>query len=268
MSKGKKIILVILVIILVGSIAGACYYIYSLNEAKDTNERLRDIAAVDVSKADSKEDNPDDSSTSKSSDSEDTQTRDFVSPINFEALKQENSDIYGWIKIEDTAIDYPILQSSMDEPDYYADHTVDGAEGYPGAIFTESDLNTDPFEDNVTVIYGHRMKDDTMFGSLDLWQEDEYRDAHSTINVYTADHTYTYEITFVQIYDTRSILAKYDCSTPKGYGEFLTSLENVHSIPYWHSSNTQMTTDDHIIVLSTCYGDNRLLVGAVLTEKE
>ena len=264
MSTGKKIILIILIIILVGSIAGACYYIHSLNEAKDTNESLRDIATVDVSTADSK----DDSSTSQSLYADDTSKSDFVSPIDFEALKQENSDIYGWIRIEDTAIDYPILQSSTDEPDYYVNHTVDDTEGYPGAIFTESDLNTNPFEDNVTVIFGHRMKDDTMFGSLDLWQEDEYRDAHSTISVYTENHTYTYEIAFVQIYDTRNILAKYDCNTPEGYSEFLTSLENVHSIPYWHSSNIQMTTDDHIIVLSTCYGDNRLLVGAVLTEKE
>lgn len=265
MSKGKKIILIILIIILVGSIAGVCYYLYSLNEAKDTNERLQEIAAADMSQTDK---SPDDSSEAQSADTEEVSKSEFVSPINFTALKQENPDIYGWIRIEDTAIDYPILQSSTDDPDYYADYTVDKVQGYPGAIFTESDLNTDPFEDNVTVIYGHRMKDDTMFGSLDLWQEDEYRDTHSVVNIYTENHTYTYEITFVQIYDTRSILAKYDCSTQKGYSEFLTSLENVHSIPYWHSSKTQMTTDDHIIVLSTCYGDNRLLVGAVLTEKE
>ncbi len=265
MRLGKKIILIILIIILVGSVVGICDYMFRQNEAKDANERLKEIASVDVNTADK---SVDDGGSEKGSSDEATEKNEFVSPINFTALKQENSDIYGWIRIDDTVIDYPILQSSTDEPDYYADHTVDNAEGYPGAIFTESDLNTNPFEDNVTVIYGHRMKDDTMFGSLDLWQEDEYRDAHSSIKIYTENHTYTYEITFVQIYDTRNILAKYDCSTQKGYSEFLSSLENVHSIPYWHSSKTQMTTDDHIIVLSTCYGDNRLLVGAVLTEKE
>lgn len=262
MSVRKKIILVILIIILVGSVIGALDYILRLKEAKDTNEKIKDIAAISVTPTQERDEEADDTSTNEAS------SYNFVSPVDFAALKQENEDIYGWIRIDDTSIDYPILQSSMDDPDYYADHTVDNIEGYPGAIFTESDLNANPFEDNVTVIYGHRMKDDTMFGSLDLWQEDEYRDAHSVINIYTEKHTYTYRIVFVQIYDTRSILAKYDCNTQKGYGEFLSSLENVHSIPYWHSNETEITTDDHMIVLSTCYGDNRLLVGAVLTEKE
>ncbi len=257
-KKIVRILLIVLVIIFIVSIVGIVFYLGRQEEAKDVNERLQEIAAKEQS---TKEKNSDSESTSAMEEA-------FVSPIDFEALQEENADIYGWIRIEDTAIDYPILQSSTDDPDYYTNYTVDGTEGYPGAIFTESDLNTDPFEDAVTVVYGHRMKNDTMFGSLDLWTDDSYRQEHSTIKVYTQKHTYTYEITFVQAYDTRNILANYDCNTEEGYSEFLQSLENVRMLPYWHSDEKETSTEDTLIVLSTCYGDNRLLVGAVLTEKE
>ncbi len=269
MRGKKKVILVILIVILVVSIGGMVYYLHSLNEAEKANERLKEIAAVSEEESTSEEPEAEeevkeDGETS----SESKESKDFVSPIDFASLKQENSDIYGWIRIDDTVIDYPILQSGEDDPDYYADYTVDHVQGYPGAIFTESDLNKEPFEDNVTVIYGHRMKNDTMFGSLDCWEDDGYRDAHSIINIYTEEHNYTYQIAFVQVYDDRSILSKYDCNTKDGYAGFLESLENVRSIPYWHSEDIKTSTDTPMIVLSTCYGDERLLVGAVLTEKE
>ena len=282
----KKIILPILIALLLASILGMILYQRSLSRSQDINERLKELAAssrdagdasagngdteggadeneTDGNKAGS---NKDDDSAGSKDKSKSKST--FVSPINFQALQEENPDIYGWIRMDDTVIDYPILQSSPQDPDYYEKHTVEGTEGYPGAIFTESDLNQEPFEDPVTVIYGHRMKNDTMFGSLDLWQEEDYREAHSQIQIFTQDHTYTYTIALVQVYDNRNILATYDCSSRKGYAAFLESLENVHSIPYWHSEELEISTDQSMIILSTCYGDNRLLIGAVLTEKQ
>lgn len=276
----KKVVLAILVIVFGVSIIGMIFYQSRLGRSQDMNERLRELAASsgegsrgqageggDEGREGDGSDDPEGNQAGSGGESAQGQ-RTFVSPINFEALQEENPDIYGWIRIEDTAIDLPILQSSPEDPDYYEQHTVEGKEGYPGAIFTESDLNQNPFEDAVTVIYGHRMKDDTMFGSLDLWQEEEYREAHSRILVYTETHTYTYTIALVQVYDTRNILATYDCSSQKGYTAFLDSLEHVRGIPYWHSEITKTGTDRPMIILSTCYGDNRLLVGAVLTEKE
>ena len=278
----KKVVLVILVLVFGISIIGMIFYQSRLGGSRDMNERLRELAASsgeggeekgEGDGSDDPEGNPAgsgaaDKDAAKMTGGSAGGSRSFVSPINFQALQEENPDIYGWIRIEGTAIDYPILQSSPEDPDYYEHHTVEGKEGYPGAIFTESDLNQNPFEDAVTVLYGHRMKDDTMFGSLDLWQEEEYREAHSRIQVYTETHTYTYTIALVQVYDTRNILATYDCNSQKGYTAFLESLDHVRSIPYWHSEMTKTGADRPMIILSTCYGDNRLLVGAVLTEKE
>lgn len=93
-------------------------------------------------------------------------------PVDFASLQEKNPEIYAWIRISDTSVDYPILQRPEDDG-YYLDHTVDGAEGLPGSIYTES-LNKQDFSDKNTVIYGHNMKDETMFGSLKYYMDPTY----------------------------------------------------------------------------------------------
>ena len=82
-------------------------------------------------------------------------------PIDFASLKETNPDIYAWIEIPDTNVNYPIVQSA-DDDSYYLNHTIDGQEGYPGSIYTEK-VNAKDFSDFNTVIYGHDMKDGSMF---------------------------------------------------------------------------------------------------------
>lgn len=77
-------------------------------------------------------------------------------PIDFASLKETNPDIYAWIEIPDTNVNYPIVQSA-DDDSYYLNHTIDGQEGYPGSIYTEK-VNAKDFSDFNTVIYGHDMK--------------------------------------------------------------------------------------------------------------
>lgn len=85
-------------------------------------------------------------------------------PIDFAELRKMNPEIYAWIRIPGTEVDYPIVQRPEDDA-YYLDHTIEGEAGLPGSIYTES-LNKQDFTDKNTVIYGHNMKDNTMFGSL------------------------------------------------------------------------------------------------------
>ena len=72
-------------------------------------------------------------------------------PIDFAALQEQNPEVYAWIQIQDTNIDYPILQREGDNG-YYLDHTIDGEKKTEGSIFTE-DYNSKDFEDPNTVIY-------------------------------------------------------------------------------------------------------------------
>ena len=86
------------------------------------------------------------------------------SPVDWEGLREVNTDVYAWITVPGTVIDYPILQHATDNT-YYLYYNIDGSYGYPGCIYTEN-LNSKDFTDNNTVIYGHNMKDGTMFTDL------------------------------------------------------------------------------------------------------
>ena len=85
-------------------------------------------------------------------------------PIDFASLQARNPDVYAWITVPGTQVDYPILQSASDNG-YYLDHTIDGEEKPEGSIFTEN-YNSKDFEDPNTVIYGHNMKNGSMFRTL------------------------------------------------------------------------------------------------------
>ena len=190
-------------------------------------------------------------------------------PVDFDALKKQNPDIYAWIHINDTKIDYPIVQS-QGEDDYYLDHTIEGKEGLPGSIYTEYTYNGKDMTDPVTVIYGHNMRDKSMFGILDSYLDEEFRNQHSEIRIYTPEHIFTYRVAFAVTYDDRHIPKTYDFSTAEGYQNFLTSLQTERKLPSWMEEPFNVTTNDRMIILSTCNGNEtqRFLIGAVLTNEE
>ena len=113
-------------------------------------------------------------------------------PIDFEALQERNPDVYAWITVPGTQIDYPILQRENDNT-YYLTHTIDHEEKTEGAIFTEN-YNSTGFGDPNTVIYGHDMKNGTMFRSLLDYQDREFFEENKEIIIYTPDAIRHYEI--------------------------------------------------------------------------
>ena len=97
---------------------------------------------------------------------------EYDCPIDFDALWETNKDVYAWITIPGTVIDYPILQHETDDS-YYLNYTIDGVEGYPGCIYTER-VNSKEFTDNNTVIYGHNMRNGTMFTDLHKFRDADF----------------------------------------------------------------------------------------------
>lgn len=189
-------------------------------------------------------------------------------PIDFAALQQENPDIYAWIRIPDTEVDYPILQSSTDNS-YYLNHTVDHQAGFPGSIYTEN-LNAKDFSDPNTVIYGHQMRNHTMFGGLDQYTDPSYMEEHSQIFIYTPDHIRTYQIFAAVTYDNRHILYSFDFTSKEQYQAYLDSLKAVRNMATCWDENVDVTVEDRIITLSTCNGNDaqRFLVEAVLVDEK
>ena len=189
-------------------------------------------------------------------------------PIDFAGLQEMNPEIYAWIRIPGTEVDYPIVQRPEDDA-YYLDHTIEGAEGLPGSIYTES-LNKKDFTDKNTVIYGHNMKDNTMFGSLKDYKDSAYMDEHSEVYIYTPEHIFTYKIFAAVTYDSRHIMVAFDFAQDEQYQAYLDSLSQVRNMESYINTDIPVTTADRIITMSTCNGNNdqRFLVEAVLIDEK
>lgn len=189
-------------------------------------------------------------------------------PIDFAELRKMNPEIYAWIRIPGTEVDYPIVQRPEDDA-YYLDHTIEGEAGLPGSIYTES-LNKQDFTDKNTVIYGHNMKDNTMFGSLKDYKDSAYMDEHSEVYIYTPEHIFTYKIFAAVTYDSRHIMVAFDFNQDEQYQAYLDSLSQVRNMASYINTDIPVTTVDRIITMSTCNGNNdqRFLVEAVLIDEK
>lgn len=188
-------------------------------------------------------------------------------PIDFESLWAVNDEIYAWIQIDGTDINYPILQSATDDS-YYLNHTVEREYGYPGAIFTES-CNSKEFTEFNTVIYGHNMLSGNMFQHLHDYSDPAFMLEHPTVIIYTPDKKLEYRIFAAIVYDNRHIMKSFDFTNEQHRQSFLESIYSSRNMANVYNNDVEVTTDSRIITLSTCVsGDTdhaeRFLVEAVL----
>lgn len=107
-------------------------------------------------------------------------------------LYQMNPDLAGWLKIEGTPINYPVMQTP-DRPDYYLKRNFDRESSEHGCLYAREVCDLDAPSDNIT-IYGHHMRDGSMFGSLSNYKDQGYYAAHSTLTFDTLTQSNTYEI--------------------------------------------------------------------------
>ncbi len=185
--------------------------------------------------------------------------------IDWNALQEENADIYAWIYIPNTKVDYPILQHPT-EDDYYLDHNIDGSSGYPGCIYSQS-MNSKDFTDSNTVLYGHNMKDDSMFGSLHEFEDNEFFDENPFIYIYTPEKTYVYTIFAACTAGNGHLLYAYDFDTEAGFDQFVTDVSSVRDMNSHVRTGIGMVYGRKLLTLSTCISgqsDKRWIVTAVL----
>lgn len=189
--------------------------------------------------------------------------------IDFDSLQARNPDIYAWITIPGTIVDYPVVQKTDAEDlydNYYLDHTVDFIEGYPGAIYSHP-VNALDFTDSVTVLYGHNMKDGSMFSCLHEFADRDFFDRNHTIIIDTPDYTYTYEI-FAEVSFSDALLTyDYDFSTSEEVRRY---LDDLNACEGNFKETIEVTEQDKFLTLSTCFAEQdslRLLVIGVLKEK-
>lgn len=177
--------------------------------------------------------------------------------IDLTTLKGINPDTVGWIEIPGTALSYPLVHTS--DNIYYLTHTFRGKENKSGAIFIET-LNRTDFSDLHTIIYGHNMKDGSMFASLKNYQKESYYTANPYIYIDMADGAHCYQIFSCHEAEVTDITYTIGYGADDVYADFLNSIKGASL----YDTGVEVGTGDSVITLSTCTksGSDRFVVHA------
>lgn len=185
------------------------------------------------------------------------------------SLYEQNHDMVGWLMIPDTSVDYPVLQHEEDA--YYETHDFYGNENRYGSLFIKSTAHTT--QDSNLIIYGHNMKDGSMFGDLDSYLNEEYFQKYSTIHFDTLYETREYEIIAVflsQVFTTDEKAFKYyQFSDFQSEEDFNIFYENCKQLSLY-DTKIDASYGDTFLTLSTCAyhtTDGRLVLVARQTNK-
>ena len=189
----------------------------------------------------------------------------------FDELMEINPDIYAWIYIPNTNIDYPVARSTTDGDDsYYLEHNVYRQYQFSGTIYTEI-KNQPDMHDRVTVMYGHNMLNGTMFATLHNFEDEAFFNDNNTAFVFTKDKILTYLIYSAYTFDDRHILNSYFFDDDEVFQEYLDSTLDPHSPDANVREGVELSTDNKILTLSTCSSRGsvytRYLVQGVLIDE-
>ncbi len=181
----------------------------------------------------------------------------YVSPVDFESLWSMNPDIYAWLCIPGTNVNYPILQREGDDS-FYLDHDSEGEPSQSGALFTEETYTKKDFSDPVTVVYGHNMRSGAMFGKLqETYSEQDGLETYRDMVVYLPERELHYEAFAAVPHDMRHILYYNDFTDPEVFQKFLEQTLSVRSINANIDENVEVTAEDQLLILSTCLRGDR-----------
>lgn len=171
----------------------------------------------------------------------------------YSAIYEENNDFVGWLKIDDTIIDYPVMQSKNDE-DYYLTHTFSREEDKNGTLFIDARNDIVNRSTNI-IIYGHNMRSSAMFGSLKKYMDESYWQAHKTIQFDTIYEKGTYEVVAVCLgkveYQDEDVFRYYDFLNAENEEQFDTFLKNIEESAAFADENA-ISYGDKLLTLSTC----------------
>lgn len=183
---------------------------------------------------------------------------------NMDALREVSPEVVGWVQIPETDLSYPLMYSG--DNDYYLHHTWTGEPNAGGAIFLEQGCAPD-FSDFNIIIYGHRMTDTSMFGTLRLYAQREFWEEHPRVYLVDDDWVYCFDIFSVHEADVRDLT----------YGLSITREEDKRYYADYCAGRASYPTgitptgESQVLTMSTCVdmgkSDYRWVVQGVLAEK-
>lgn len=240
----KKIIKISVVILLIGIMLISSYFIYkNMQEDKEQEEIFEELENI---------------VTTNETNEEKEQQEDNV---NLNKLYKINNDIVGWLKIENTNINYPVMQTK-DRPDYYLRKNFYKEYSVFGTPYI--DENCDIENGNNLIIYGHHINGNKMFGELENYKNEEYYNKHKFIKFYTLNEKAEYEIISVfktTVYNDKGF-KYYQYYNLEDEREFETFINKCKELSLYDTQKIAKY-GDKLLTLSTCeYSQNngRLVV--------
>lgn len=237
-----------LIVILASAVAVLCfgyfgiYYFYSIR----TNMKYDELAQLKGSDALAETHAPNDFTIHKSS----VKLPDVLDE--YKTLYEKNKKLIGWLKIDDTIIDYPVMQTSNNE--YYLEHNFNQEYDKNGSLFLDCDCSIYPRSTNL-IIYGHHMKSGQMFGQLQKYAKESYGEEHAIIQFDSIYEKATYQVMYVfrsQVYNEDDLVFKYyqfiNANSEEEFNSYMKEMEAMSL----YDTGVTASFGDSLLTLSTC----------------
>lgn len=244
--KIKNIILVLLIII---CLSGFIYSVINIVKWKKDNRHIEKIQEEIKENIDF---------PTEKIDNEEVSILDSYS-IDFDELKKINKEVVGYVKVDNTNIDYTVVKHK--DNDYYLNHSFDKKYNSAGWIFSHYKNRYDGSDKNY-VIFGHNRKDGSMFGSLKNILTKSWQNKDNKVIFITENSKNIYEVFSVYKVLAEDYYIKTDFKDNKEYEEFLNKIKSRSLKKY----DVDLTSNDRILTLSTCFSNNKYRI--VLHAKE
>ncbi len=217
---------------------------------KEAFEELAEIVAKNVPATKDEQTKNTSDKNPDSNSSDDSKGSDAL--VQYVTIYEMNNDFFGWISIDGTKINYPVMYSP-DSPEYYINHAFDGSVSVSGVPFVDSRCSTDG---KYFLIYGHHMNNKTMFGELPYYADQSYCEAHSVINFDVLNEEREYQVVaafYSKVYDEKETdkfryYDYYDLSDKDVFEDYARQVKN----EALYDTGIELNYGDELITLSTC----------------
>ena len=257
-DKARKWIYVVLIIVFVASVCMVIQSMISARKAEEARQLAEEMAKMETTvMAETTAAEPE--TTEAVTEPEEPTEPEYeglyyadehtaeLKKMNLEALQEKNPDVLGWIMIPDSKLSYPLLQG--EDNDYYLNHTWEYEASTAGSIFLEHLVSGD-LSDYNTIVYGHRMRDRSMFGNLVYFEDPEYLAAHPYVYIVNDEGCHTYRVFSAHEAGVKTITYRIGELNEEEREEYIKwSLD--HSVI---GTGEEPTVDNKILTMVTCTG--------------
>ena len=243
-EKCRRAVMIVMLLIGLGSLSYFTLYCYQMTHTEQEFSQLSELKNTEIRV------NPERFVTRV----EEEETPDILDE--YVTLYNKNKSLIGWLKIDDTIIDYPVMQSKNEE--YYLDHDFEQNYDKNGTLFISADAKIWPRSQNI-IVFGHNMKSGKMFGSLSKYKDKSYCDEHPIIKFDTLYDKGEYQVMYAflsPVYEETEVTFKYyqflDAYSEQEFDSHMADMQEMSL----YDTGITASYGDKLLTLSTCDHDS------------